>query len=53
MHISFYELISNIFESIKENIFIIDINQYTFEMNTFQNLNPKNIIKKINEMVPQ
>ena len=53
MHISLYELTSNILESIKENIFIIDINQHTFEMNTFPNLNTKNIIKKINEMVPQ
>ena len=53
MHISLYELTSNIFESIKENIFIIDINHHTFEMNTFPNLNTKNIIKKINEMVPQ
>ena len=53
MHISLYELTSNILESIKENIFIIDINQHIFEMNTFPNLNTKNIIRKINEMVPQ
>ena len=53
MHISLYELTSNILESIKENIFIIDINKHTFEMNTYPNLNTKNVIKKINEIVPQ
>ena len=53
IHISLYELTSNILESIKENIFIFDLNKHTFEMNTFPNLNTKNIIKKINEIVPQ
>lgn len=52
MHISLYELASNILESIKENIFIIDINKHTFKMNTYPNLNTKNVIKKINEIVP-
>lgn len=53
MHLSLYELTANILESIKENIFIYDLNKHTFEMNTFPNLNTKNIIKKINEIVPQ
>ena len=53
MHVSLYELTANILESIKENIFIFDLNKHTFEMNTFPNLNTKNIIKKINEIVPQ
>ena len=53
MHLSLYELTANILESIKENIFIIDINKHTVEMNTFPTLNTKNIIKKINEIVPQ
>ena len=53
MHISLYELASGIFEDIKENIFIFDFNKHNFEMNTFPNLNSKNIIKKINELIPQ
>ena len=53
MHFSLYELTGNILESIKENIFIININKHTFELNTFPNLNTKNVIKKINEIVPQ
>ena len=53
MHISLYELASGIFENIKENIFIFDFNKHNFEMNTFPNLNSKNIIKKINELIPQ
>ena len=53
MHISLYELTSNILENIKENIFIFDINNHNFEMNTYPDLNSKNIIKKINEIVPQ
>ena len=53
MHISLYELTSNILGSITENIFIVDINKRTFELNTNPNLNSKNVIKKINEIVPQ
>ena len=53
MHISLYELTSGILESIKENIFIFNINTHTFEMNTFPDLNSKSILKKINEIVPQ
>ena len=53
MHFSLYELVGNILESTKENIFIININKHTFELNTFPNLNTKNVIKKINEIVPQ
>ena len=53
MHISLYELTSGILENIKENIFIFNINTHTFEMNTFPDLNSKNILKKINEIVPQ
>ena len=53
MHISLYELTSGILEDIKENIFIFDFNKHTFEMNTFPNLNTKNVIKKINELIPQ
>ena len=53
MHSSLYELTANILESTKENIFIIDISKRSFEMNTFPTLNSKNIIKKINELVPQ
>ena len=53
MHISLYELSSNILESIKEDIFIININNHTFELNTYPNLNTKSVIKKINEIVPQ
>ena len=53
MHNSLYELSSGILESITENIFIIDINKRTFEMNTNPNFNTKNVIKKINEIVPQ
>ena len=53
MHISLYELASGIFENINENIFIFDFNKHNFEMNTFPNLSSKNIIKKINELIPQ
>ena len=53
IHFSLYELTGNILDSIKENIFIFDINKHTFEINTFPNLNTKNVIKKINEIVPQ
>ena len=53
MHISLYELASGILENIQENIFIFDFNKHNFEMNTFPNLNSKNVIKKINELVPQ
>ena len=53
MHNSLYELTSNILESITENIFIIDINKRTFEMNTNPSFNTKNVIKKINEILPQ
>ena len=52
MHISLYELASGIFENIKENIFIFDLNKHNFEMNTFPSMNSKNIIKKINELIP-
>ena len=34
MHSSLYELTANNLESIKENILLIDINKYSFEMNT-------------------
>ena len=53
MHISLYELTSGILENIQENIFIFDFNKHNFEMNTFPDLNSKNIIKKINELIPQ
>ena len=52
IHISLYELISGILSNSKENIFIFDFNKHNFEMNTFPTLNSKNIIKKINELVP-
>ena len=52
IHISLYELISGILSNIKENIFIFDFNKHNFEMNTFPTLNSKNIIKKINELIP-
>ena len=52
MHISLYELASGFFENVKENIFIFDFNKHNFEMNTFPSLNSKNIIKKINELIP-
>ena len=44
MHNSLYELTSGILESITENIFIIDINRSTFEMN--QILIKKILLKK-------
>ena len=54
MHSSLYELATNIIFSLKENnIYIININQHTFEMNKYPDLNTKNVIKKINEIVPQ
>ena len=52
MHISLYELASGICSNIKENIFIFDINKHNFELNTFPSLNSKNVIKKINELLP-
>ena len=52
IHITLYELISGILSNIKENIFIFDFNKHNFEMNTFPTLNSKNIMKKINDLVP-
>ena len=53
MHVSLFELASSTLENTKENIFIYDLNKHTFQINTFPSLNSKNIIKKINELIPQ
>lgn len=53
MHVSLFELASSTLENTKENIFIYDLNKHTFQINTFPLLNSKNIIKKINELIPQ
>ena len=53
MHISLYQFVLNSLENIEENIFIFDINKHTFQINTNLNLNSKNVIKKINDLVPQ
>ena len=53
MYVSLFELASSTLENTKENIFIYDLNKHTFQINTFPSLNSKNIIKKINELIPQ
>ena len=53
MHVSLFELASSTLENTKENIFIYDLNKHTFQINAFPSLNSKNIIKKINELIPQ
>ena len=53
MHISLFELATRTLENTKENIYIFDLNKHIFQINTFPTLNSKNIIKKINEFIPQ
>jgi len=53
MHSSLYNLASSTLETTKENIYIYDINKHIFQMNMLPSLNSKNIIKKINELIPQ
>ena len=53
MHTSLFELASSTLENTKENIFIYDLNKHIFQINTYPSLNSKNILKKINEIIPQ
>ena len=53
MHSSLFDLAASTLEATKENIYIYDINKHIFQMNMFPSLNSKNIIKKINELIPQ